>query len=81
MSNGHKLEFIQSGDELHIYYWDWISGVNDTHFIIRNGQATKAMDVNDISIETPCNLALELQKLSAKVQTQVEMFYVKKDSE
>lgn len=74
MSNGHKLEFINTGAELHVYYWDWINGSNDTVFYIRDGKAFKEIDGKEIE----CDLAKELEELAKRVDGQVKTFYANK---
>jgi hypothetical protein len=70
MSNGHKMELIvnEGKSEIYFNYWDWLSGENDTTFIIRNGKAF-AKDGKEV------DLAKELDVLAKRVDKQVKTFY------
>jgi len=77
MSNGHKLEFlVEDENQMSVYYWDWLSGENDTIFVLKDGKAYKQVD----SQETECNLTEELLKLGLSVDKQVKKFYEDKQS-
>lgn len=70
--SGHKLELIRHKElnESHLYYWDWISGVNDTQFLLFEGKAWRISEDEPVEV----NLAEELSKLAAMLDSQVELF-------